>query len=80
MDRLDKALMEFKTVLAEERGKRGRDFVRAKPQGLLLDALDAGAPDTSHDAYATGRRPACTCPDTIAGMIVNGNNGCEMHS
>ena len=46
MDRLDTPLLEFKAILAEERGKRGRDYVRSKPQGFLLDALDAGRSDT----------------------------------
>lgn len=55
MDRLDEALATFKAVLAEERGKRGRDYIRKKPQGLLLDALDAGRPDTSHDELASVR-------------------------
>ncbi len=54
-DRVDEALAEFKRVLAEERGRYGRDFIRGKPQGLLLDALDAGAPDTSHDDWANRR-------------------------
>ncbi len=51
-DRLTQALADFKAILAEERGKRGRDYVRKLPQGLLLDALDAGRPDTSHDRAA----------------------------
>lgn len=56
MDELDAATLVFKKALAQYRGKYGRDPVRNKPQGLLLDALDAGAPDTHHDQSATGRR------------------------
>ena len=54
-DRLDKALAEFKAILAEESSRRGRDYIRGLPQGLLLDALNAGRPDTSHDQLANAR-------------------------
>lgn len=52
-DDLDRALATFKIVLAQERGRGGRDSIRNRPQGLLLDALDAGRPDTSHDPAAS---------------------------
>lgn len=67
MDRLDEAVAAFKTVLAEERATHGRDYVRKKPQGLLLDALDAGRPDTAHDPAATGGKPP---PRIVGGFEV----------
>ena len=38
---IEQALTAFKEVLAEARGRHGRDFIRGLPQGKLLDALDA---------------------------------------
>lgn len=38
---IEQALTALKKVVAEARGRRGRDFIRGLPQGKLLDALDA---------------------------------------
>lgn len=55
----------FKTTLARFRAKHGRDFVRRHPQGKLLDALDAGRPDTSHERPANRPIPTTTRIDTL---------------
>ena len=46
-----RALIEGRDVSTFD-SSYGRDYVRAKPQGLLLDALDAGLSDTAHDQAA----------------------------
>jgi hypothetical protein len=48
----------FRTRLAQFRGHLGRDAIRALPQGKLLDALDAGRPDTSHEGATLAERDA----------------------
>jgi hypothetical protein len=60
------AIRQFKQVLADYRGRHGRDAVRALPQGLLLDALDVGAPDTSHDQHA---RMATSVQEALSNFI-----------
>lgn len=39
--KIQQALFNLREMLAETRGKYGRDFIRKLPQGKLLDALDA---------------------------------------
>lgn len=55
----------FKTTLARFRAKHGRDFVRRHPQGKLLDALDAGRPDTSHERPGYNRKIATAQIDLL---------------
>ena len=47
------ALSNLKKVLAETRGRHGRDFIRRLPQGKLLDALDAGR-ETGYPSDSVG--------------------------
>ena len=42
VERLETITLEFRTELAQLRGKYGRDLYRSHPLGYLLDALDAG--------------------------------------
>lgn len=51
-DDLAEMVIDFKTRLAAFRARYGRDAVRRHEQGLLLDALDAGAQTTGHDDWA----------------------------
>jgi len=53
MSDLDRDFLEtrsrFMVALRRLRARKGRDYIRSLRQGKLLDALDAGRPDTSHD-------------------------------
>jgi hypothetical protein len=39
--RVTKALKNLRDVVAEARGRFGRDLIRGLPQGRLMDALDS---------------------------------------
>lgn len=62
---LEAVVDNFKTVLAAARGRFGRDYIRGLPQGKLLDALDAGRPDTSHERPGYNRKIATAQIDLL---------------
>lgn len=39
---VDEAIEALRVVLADVRGRCGRDFIRQRPDGFMLDAIDAG--------------------------------------